>query len=107
MSTKLELWQVYSTKRWRQLRAAVMHEAGYLCERCRTAGRTALAAVVHHKTPIQAPWNGEPFERANLQALCRACHLEVHAELDAELQQPDPAREAWDNLVNELAPGGP
>jgi len=66
-------WDVrrwYRTPRWKALRTRVLREAAYQCAGC---GQVALALEVDHV----AKHSGEPtrfWDRANLQALCRACH---------------------------------
>lgn len=92
---------LYKTPRWRALRAAVLAEAGYLCERCTAAGRHVAATLVHHVKPIRA--GGDPWARTNLTALCSRCHDEVHAELDrAAVAVEDPCRAAWGRYVESL-----
>ena len=91
----------YKTARWRALRASVLHEAAYQCERCREAGRRALARLVHHVKPIRD--GGDPWARANLEALCIRCHDEVHAEIDrAKAAIEDPCRAAWGRYIESL-----
>ena len=50
--------------------------AGWLCERCAKQGRTEIAEAVHHILPIRE--GGDPWDQGNLQAVCRACHTEIH-----------------------------
>jgi 5-methylcytosine-specific restriction enzyme A len=60
---------VYSSTRWRNLRAVVLSEQ----PACATAGCGAASRVVDHIRPHR----GDPFrmwERANLQGLCVKCH---------------------------------
>ena len=76
--------QFYGSPAWKQTRRAYMKSVGGLCERCMANGIVTPAAVVHHKNPITEKnvsnvnvtlsWN-------NLQALCAACHAEVHDDL--------------------------
>ena len=55
------------------MKERVLSEAGGLCERC---GDTATE--VHHITPYASHTGANPHERANLQALCAACHNRAH-----------------------------
>ena len=57
---------IHRSYRWRQLRKSVLAETP-LCAAC---GR--VATDVDHRVPLFK--GGEPFDRANLQALCRRCH---------------------------------
>ena len=76
--------QFYGSTAWKQTRRAYMKSVGGLCERCMANGIVRPAEVVHHKKPISEKnvsnvnitlsWN-------NLQALCAACHAEVHDEI--------------------------
>ena len=43
-----------------------------LCEHCLAEGRTSLATVVNHKTPLA---HGGSDEDENTENLCRACDL--------------------------------
>ena len=50
-----------------------------------------------HVVPLDR--GGSPYDLANLQSLCRACHI---AKSASENEQPDPARDRWRKLVSEL-----
>jgi len=71
----------------------VLDAAGQCCTRC-----GAYANEVDHIRPIHrgVDW----WDRANLQMLCRGCHIDKSA---SEARKPDPARDAWRALVNEIA----
>ena len=96
MSTPAERRQVYSTRRWQKVRLEVLVRAGWLCESCRDAGFTQVAALVHHRLPIKA--GGAAFDMQNLQALCRNCHESEHA---VEKQIPEGVR-AWGEYLSEI-----
>ena len=67
---------------------------GYRCQLCGKAGRLE----VDHIVPLSK--KGDPWDLANLQALCRGCHLEkTRAE---QPKQPSPARVRWQKLVEGL-----
>lgn len=59
-----------SSKRWQELRAAVLREQCGICALC---GR--LAVEVHHK---ELATEQNFFERSNLVGLCDGCHKRVH-----------------------------
>lgn len=61
----------YSDRRYRKLRAHVIREEK-VCRICITYGRTSVARIVDHITPIEIRPD-LAFERTNLQALCRPC----------------------------------
>lgn len=58
---------VYNSARWKYLRHMVLFEHP-ICQHC----ENALAVDVDHITPIEQ--GGQPYERANVQALCKQCH---------------------------------
>jgi len=58
-------------RRWRRLREAVF-AAEPLCRSCAAAGRTAVAVEVDHIVPAVLGGRDTP---ANLQPLCRPCHV--------------------------------
>ena len=39
---------------------------------------------------------GDPYDLANLQTLCRACHID---KTRGERERPDPGRDAWRELL--------
>jgi 5-methylcytosine-specific restriction endonuclease McrA len=59
---------VYRSARWRALRRAVLLER----PTCEEAGCFAQSVEVDHVKRIEE--GGEPFDRANLQALCHPHH---------------------------------
>ena len=58
-----------------------------LCEACELNGCTTPATEIHHLVPIEskAGWSDDmealAFDPNNLQALCKACHIEAHRVL--------------------------
>ena len=92
MSTKQERKLVYNTKRWRALRLEVMSESNWQCSKC---GRAAKD--VHHIRPMSR--GGAPWDRSNLEAICRACHAAAHTEHKPPV--PDSVT-AWRGLVNAM-----
>lgn len=99
MSTPQERKDVYATKQWRALRAAVLRAAGWLCQcrECQEHGLTKGADMVHHIRPWQEAKGPDrqrlAFDRGNLLAVNRDCHSRLHSN-DAE---PNP----WVGLVRQ------
>ena len=60
-----------SSKRWQDLRAAVLLEQRGMCALC-----SRLAVEVHHK---ELATEENFFDRSNLVGLCTNCHKRVHA----------------------------
>ena len=80
--------------RWTRVRRAVLDRDGFRCRRCGKAGRME----VDHLVPLDR--GGDPWDLANLQALCRSCHF---AKTAAERRRPDtPGEAAWRAFVREL-----
>ncbi len=68
-----EPWRkIYSTERWKRIRAIARRRAGGLCERC---GREAKALDVHHRVALKD--GGEPYDPDNLEVVCRPCHRAI------------------------------
>ena len=80
------------TRRWRSLRLEVFHEAGWTCERCGRRG----ALECDHVQPVKN--GGSQWERRNLQALCRDCHIRKTRE-----ENTSPENLAWRSYLAELA----
>ena len=80
-------------KRWALLRLRTFARDGWRCVRCNRAGRLEC----DHVTPLHR--GGDAYDPGNLQSLCRPCHILKTA---GENERPDPARDAWRKLVNEL-----
>lgn len=77
-------------RRWEALRLQVFERDGWRCRACGKAGRLEL----DHVTPLHR--GGDEWDAANLQALCRGCHL---AKTASERERPDPERDAWRRLL--------
>ena len=80
-------------RRWRVLRRRIFARDGWRCVRCGRAGRLEC----DHVTPLHR--GGDAYDPANLQTLCRSCHV---AKTAGENERDDPARDAWRKLVKEL-----
>ena len=69
-------------RRWATVRRAVFDRDGWRCVCCGRAGRLAA----HHVQALDR--GGAPYEPDNIETLCRACHIERHAD-------DTPGRAAW------------
>jgi 5-methylcytosine-specific restriction protein A len=77
----------YSNAPWRKLRKVYL-QSHPLCEHCKQQGIINNAVDIDHIHPINAkdPYNtqggkyGNPLDPANLQALCKACHIKKTAK---------------------------
>ena len=79
---------------WKRARKQALQRANFRCQQCAHAGRLE----VDHVRPLQ--WGGAPYELANLQALCRKCHLLKTAQQNRRVLNP--AEKRWRSLVAEL-----
>ena len=75
-------------RQWEASRRQAMDRDGHRCVQCGAAGRFE----VHHRKPIHLGGGNEP---ANLETLCRACHIGKHARRVSEPER------AWQVLVAE------
>lgn len=74
-----DLHAFYISKAWLHLRAEVLQEQHYECQRCKEKGLYVPATTVHHKRTVrEAPWLA--LTKSNLIALCDGCHYEIHHE---------------------------
>lgn len=84
-------------RRWARVRKLALHRAGFRSELSGRPGRLE----VDHVVPLHR--GGDPYSLDNVQVLTRDEHI---AKTRAENTRPDPARDAWRRLVEELAAGG-
>ena len=77
--------------RWRRVRQRVLNRDKYRCQRCGRAGRLE----VDHVRPLRR--GGSPYDPANLQALCRSCHI-----LKTSGENTRPGRLPWLRFRDEL-----
>ena len=84
--------------RWAETRRVVLDRDGWRCQVCGRAGRPE----VDHITPIAD--GGDPWNRDNLQTLCRACHIAKTAgENRTRRRRVDPpAVERWRDLLDSM-----
>ena len=98
----MKIRSIYSSKRWQKARRKALDRAKWRCERCQKPGRLE----VHHKTSIWVDIS-KAFVQANLETLCRDCHIAHHRleKLAKNEGKPKnaPVQEPWLDFVNELA----
>lgn len=73
----------YSSRKWKRCRESYLRSVGGLCERCLKKGLYVPAVIVHHKEWLSPENINDPHKTMdfrNLEALCRDCHEEEHAE---------------------------
>lgn len=63
--------KIYKTKLWANTRKDVLHYEPF-CRECAKSGIETLAVDVDHIKPIAQ--GGDPWDRGNMQPLCRPCH---------------------------------
>ena len=80
-----------SGKGWQLARLRCFGLAGWRCNRCGRPGRLEA----HHR--VRLADGGAPFDLANLESLCRGCHIAEHRD-DGVPED----RRAWRRLVSEL-----
>ena len=81
-----------NAKRWAFVRRKVLDAANWQCAKC-----NKYANEVDHVQPLEK--GGDAWDEANLQCLCKSCHIE---KTSRENERHDPARDAWRRLVDEL-----
>ena len=80
-----------NSRRWLAVRRAVLDRDGWRCTSCGAPG----ALECDHVRPLRR--GGDPYDMANLQTLCRACHI---AKTRRENTRPKtPAELRWKALV--------
>ena len=76
----------YNSRMWRKKRAVILKEQHYECQRCKARGKYKRAVIVHHIKHLK-----EHPELAlvdsNLEAVCFACHEELHPEKQDEFRK--------------------
>ena len=80
--------RMYASGGWARARRAALDRDGWRCVECGHPG----ALEVHHVVPLDQ--GGAPLDLANLQTLCRGCHIGAHM---------DPARREWRRFLREIA----
>lgn len=68
---------VYSTPRWKGLRRVVLHDNPF----CAVEGCHNMASDVDHVIPLSELWpDCDPYDRANVQGLCKMHHSRKTAQ---------------------------
>ena len=86
---------LHTTPRWQQLRRRIKDRDGWRCRECGRAGRLE----VDHVKPIQD--GGDPWDPANLQTLCRSCHIAKTRGENARSESPE--RKAWRDYLTKFS----
>ena len=71
----------YGSPAWQSCREAYKRSVGGLCERCLARGLIVPGVEVHHKhrlTPENLRDPSITLNWANLELLCKQCHLDEH-----------------------------
>ena len=79
-------------RRWSKVRLQVLERDGYRCVDCGKAGRLE----VDHIMPAYR--GGSLYDLANLQALCKSCHISKTASENTRVW---PARDDWRALIRD------
>ena len=82
------------SRKWAAARRACFERSRWRCVQCGKTGRLEC----HHVQALHR--GGDPYELANLAALCRSCHIQTTA---AETRSKNPEREAWRRYVDSLS----
>ena len=86
-------WHI-NNRAWARTRLRVLNEEGWKCRLCGN-----YANEVDHKQPV---WKGgSEYERDNLQAICRGCHIEKTRKERGVSPSLIAGEKAWDNLISE------
>ena len=75
--------KLYSSKAWKNTRAAYAKSRRGLCERCLSAGLIKPGEIVHHRRHITAANVDDPAISLcwdNLELVCRECHAAIHEQ---------------------------
>lgn len=83
--------KMINSARWKRLRAEKLR-SNPLCEVCDSNGCSTLATEVHHVRPCESEATERGieslmFNRFNLQALCHACHAEIHRQMFSQSKE--------------------
>ena len=76
--TSQEVRKIRNSRQWRdRVRPLQLMDFPY-CQNCEIKDKLTEATEVDHITPLES--GGEPFNRINLQSLCKRCHVIKSAE---------------------------
>lgn len=76
----------YRSKAWKLLRVEALERDHYLCQECKKRGVVTPAATVHHVQPLRVD-SAKALQLSNLEAVCAACHNEIHRERAQDLKK--------------------
>lgn len=74
----------YNSPEWHRCKDTYLESVNHLCERCLAKGIYEPAKIVHHKIHLSPENMGDPeimYGFDNLQAVCLACHNEIHGRM--------------------------
>lgn len=83
MSSRGKIYRkLIMSKDWTDIRTAYLRQHP-LCERCMEQGFVVSARCVHHRVPVETGRTESQqrdlcYRVSNLQALCYACHADIH-----------------------------
>lgn len=84
-----------------------MKASGHLCEVCLSKGIYSPAKIVHHKihlTPENVSDESVALNWDNLQAVCKACHEEIHGYCGRKVEKRYAVDENGKVQVRETSP---
>ena len=84
-------WHNRNGQRWRVARRRALERDNWTCQGAGCGKQLGLAEVDHIKPVSQG---GAEFDPANLQTLCRRCHM-AKTRAERPGPPPDPERERW------------
>lgn len=79
-----ERQSVYNTPLWKSMRRQKMIEQRELCQECLKIGRERKAVHVHHIRSFMTADGPDltlAYDWDNLECVCQACHLRLHAAM--------------------------
>jgi 5-methylcytosine-specific restriction endonuclease McrA len=100
--TRKEIEKFYTGRKWRKVRAKVLRDQHFECQRClKERHKVVRATTVHHELPLKDyPQYGlqmyTPDGQRNLIALCFDCHEEIEKERGNRPGSGTVTQERWD-----------
>ena len=82
-SMRAALQPFYSSRTWKNCRAAYIKSVGGLCERCAAKGIVSAGTEVHHRVRLTPQTVRDPrvaLAWENLELLCEECHKREHGK---------------------------
>lgn len=67
----------YQSKKWKDIRQAVLQRDFYMCQECKRNGITTVGNIVHHIVELKDDWDLR-LDMNNLETVCSACHNQEH-----------------------------